>query len=138
MKGPIANIYESVAVTSSCSNKDLATSFALELLSYDVQITNERYNPINRKAYDFFADRALEYANTSFENLYGFVDFFSEEILDEYKNCIESANTCSLCDEYSLVIMNEELQAYYSNQKSIEQVVDVIEDRVNTMIDEQK
>lgn len=138
MNGPIANIYESVAVTSNCSNKDLATSFALELLSYDVQITNERYNPINRKAYDFFADRALEYANTSFENLYGFVDFFSEEILDEYKNCIESANTCSLCDEYSLVIMNEELQAYYSNQKSIEQVVEVIEDRVNTMIDEQK
>ena len=80
-----ANIsyYQQAKMQMEMTNKLISTNkqilqSALELLSYDVQITNERYNPINRKAYDFFADRALEYANTSFENLYGFVDFFSD------------------------------------------------------------
>ena len=43
-----------------------------------------------------------------------------------------------MSDEYALLIMNEELQAYYRHQKELDKVIPVIENSVNTMADEQK
>ena len=40
-------------------------------------------------------------------------------------------------DSGIIVIMNEEMPAYYSGQKSLDEVIKVIENRVNLMLSEQ-
>lgn len=40
-------------------------------------------------------------------------------------------------DSGIIVIMNEEMQAYYSGQKSLDDVIEIIENRVNLMLSEQ-
>ncbi len=43
-----------------------------------------------------------------------------------------------MSDDYSLLIMNEEIQAYFNHQKEIDKVIPIIENRVNNMAEEQK
>ena len=57
-------------------------------------------------------------------------------IIDEYIEYICSANTCYMCDDYALLIMNEELQPYYQHQKEFADVIPIIENRINNMTDE--
>ena len=59
------------------------------------------------------------------------------EFIDEYIEYICSANTCYMCDDYVILIMNEELQPYYEHQKELDDVMPIIENRVNNMVDEQ-
>ena len=41
-----------------------------------------------------------------------------------------------MCDDYALLIMNEELQPYYQHQKELDDVTPIIESRVNNMVNE--
>ncbi len=65
-------------------------------------------------------------------------DYNDPSIIDEYISYISSANTCYMSDDYSLLIMNEEIQAYFNHQKEIDKVIPIIENRVNNMAEEQK
>lgn len=104
--------------------------------SYDIQIMNVNYNPINREAMQSVANAALNYANDYIESLYGIENYNDTEVISEYLDYLSSASTCYLADDNSLIILNEELQPYYEGQKSIDEVIAVSEDRINTMMDE--
>jgi len=134
--GPVALCNESVAITSCTRHSDELIEFVKSILSYDIQIMNVNYNPINREAMQSVANAALNYANDYIESLYGIENYNDTEVISEYLDYLSSASTCYLADDNSLIILNEELQPYYEGQKSIDEVIAVSEDRINTMIEE--
>ncbi len=134
--GPVALCNESVAITSCTRHSDELIEFVKSILSYDTQIMNVNYNPINREAMQRVANDALNYANDYIERMYGIENYNDSEIISEYLEYLSSASSCYLVDDNSLIILNEELQPYYEGQKSIDEVIAVSEDRINTMIDE--
>ncbi len=134
--GPVALCNESVAITSCTTHLDELIEFVKNIFSYDVQIMNVNYNPINRAAMQSVANDALNNANNYIESMYGIENYNDSEVISEYLDYLSSANTCYLADDNSLIVLNEELQPYYEGQKSIDEVIAVSEDRINTMIDE--
>lgn len=134
--GPVAVCNESVAITSCSDQPDELLAFVRSILSYDIQITNVNYNPINREAMEYYANDGLEYSNSYLEEHYRIRGTITSDLVDEYIGYIESANTCWLADDYSLLILNEELQPYYYDQKSLDDVIPIAEDRINNMMEE--
>ena len=137
-KGPIVFALESIGICSCTNQFDSAFEFVKCILSYDVQIQNVVYNPVNREAFSHYADDAIIYSNAQIKERYGKTDYNAPAIIDEYISYICSANTCYMSDDYSLLIMNEELQPYYLHQKELDDVIPIIESRVNKITAEQQ
>jgi hypothetical protein len=135
--GPIVFAYESIGICSKTSQFDQAFEFVKCILSYEVQIQNVVYNPVNREAFSYYAEDAISYAEAKIKKIYGQSYEVDPAIIDEYIEYICSANTCYMCDDYVILIMNEELQPYYEHQKELDDVMPIIENRVNNMADEQ-
>lgn len=139
-QGPMINCYESVALTKRCLEDtalfDAAKSFVNCMLSCDVQICNIAYNPVCIPAFDYYASCGLEYANKSIKENTGIDDYYNPSIIDEYKEYLSSAQVAGLSDSYTLLIINEEIQPFYQGQKSIGDVITIVESRVNNMIAE--
>ena len=136
--GPVALCMESVAITSCADNAEELFGFIRSILSYDVQITNVAYNPINRAAMDHYANDGLIFANNTLAAEYRINDYNGPEMIDEYIGYLSSANTCYMADEYSLLILFEELQPYYAGQKTLDEVIVIAEDRINNMMEENR
>jgi len=135
--GPIVFAYESVGISSRTSQFDNAFEFVKCLLSYEVQIQNVVYNPINREAFTHYAEDVITHAEARIQEIYGQSTELDPSIIDEYIEYICSANTSYMCDDYALLIMYEELQPYYQHQKEVDEIIPIIESRVNNMTEEQ-
>ncbi len=135
-KGPMASIIDSVAITSCCEYDDIAFEFVKTCLSYDIQKRTFGTNPINRQAYYDYANRILPLANQYIESMTGVSDYYPATVVDEYASYLSSANVCPKIDPQALVIVYEELQAFYNGDKSIDEVIGIIENRINNMVDE--
>lgn len=112
--------------------------FIRSILSYDVQITNVVYNPINRAAMNHYANEGLIFANNTLAIEYRINDYNGPEMIDEYIGYLSFANTCYMADEYSLLILFEELQPYYAGQKTLDEVIVIAEARINNMMEENR
>lgn len=134
--GPVVNPYQSVAITSCAIDSDLAFEFVNSLLSYDVQVQNTIYNPVNKAAFEYYATNSLEAASTHLKDFYGIAETDFTGKLELYEEYLSSANGCYLYNDYAMLIMHEEIQAYFSDQKSIDEVIAIVESRVNTMLTE--
>lgn len=136
--GPIVFPLESIGICSSSNQFDRAFEFVRSILSYDVQIKNVVCNPVNKEAFSHYAEEAVTYSNSWIQNHYQVPDYNDSSIINEYIEYICSANTSYMCDDYSLLIMNEELQPFFYHQKEIDEIIPIIEKRVNNMIEELK
>ena len=134
--GPIVFAFESIGICSKTSQFDQVFEFVKCVLSYEVQIQNVVYNPVNREAFSYYAQDAISYVADKTKNPFRQPYEVDPAIIDEYIECICSANTCYMCDDYALLIMNEELQPYYQHQKELDDVTPIIESRVNNMVNE--
>ena len=57
-------------------------------------------------------------------------------VVDDYENMIRSCSSISHTDPAVTVIVREEIPAYFAGQKTIEEVIDIVENRVQTFLDE--
>lgn len=148
-RGPMAQINNSAAISTSCADREGAWQFIEMLLSEKYQefyATNA--SPISRSAleascadavatYNEGVEENLRYSTeaelASFGMAYRTMD---EDALDEYYSCIDSITNVGQADTSILSIISEEIPAFYEGQKSIEEVVAIIEDRAQTVIDE--
>ena len=137
-KGPAAYIPESVAVTGCTISEDVAWELVESLLSYDVQRLHKEHNPINKKAFVEYGINSVSVSNSMIEMFNGFENYYSEEIIEVYEGYLEQATVPMLSDTITLSIMMEELQPYFAGQKSIEDVIPIMESRANTMLEERK
>ncbi len=60
----------------------------------------------------------------------------SDDIMDVYREFVSSCDHARFEDPYVAVILSEELQAYYEDQKTIDTVIDTLTNRVNTYLSE--
>ena len=74
------------------------------------------------------------------------IDLFNEEstfgsrldysLINEYEAMVESASGCSSFDQAVVILICEDLQAYLAGDKSLDEVIPIMEDRCQTLLDQ--
>ena len=147
--GPVANIISSVAISSSSdeATQNASWEFVKIMLDEDIQRTETYGMPINKAAFIEQSQNSIESINTSYNRLkelgypesvinefgFGFVEDFYVDDLFEIAISIDNISSLDSSIEPILI---EELGAYFANQKSIDDVIQIINNRVQTVIDE--
>ena len=79
---------------------------------------------------------AVEYINTALNNLFGGFNFDTKEALDVYYELLTRVNAVSNYDPQIWAVIQEDSYAFFSGQKSAEEVAAMIQDRAQTIMSE--
>lgn len=63
---------------------------------------------------------------------------FSQEEAEMFTNLVNSTNKVSAYDEAMMKIVQEEAKAYFAGQKSLDEAVDIIQNRITTYVNENR
>ena len=146
-KGPSATIDGSVAIAASCANSDGAWEFIETLL--DDECLGKSYSlTISRAAFENSIISGVEEFNKSIDDnkrwmseaemqMYGLpTEYANIDDLDTVIAAFESINSVDGIDTEMLQIISEEIQPYFAEQKSLEDVLLIMEDKCQTVVDE--
>lgn len=150
-RGPSVSSSSSVAISSACCDEEGAKAFVKYLFT-DSSIYDEvGENPIMVEASRNYARTIVDYMNRNYQSQidnnpgvpniestlhsFGFY-YFEDSVIDEYINLLSSATCSTSCDSNILLIINEEIQAYFAGQKTFDEVSGIIQNRAQTVIDE--
>lgn len=145
-RGPSIVATSSVAVSTSCCDEDGAKAFVKSLLTNEKNYEQVLENPILVSAaittsnnligsYNNNYEMQLEMSTPSQLNAMG-IYYYDPALIDEYIAILKTANCTVAVDMNIMVIINEEIQAYFAGQKSIDDVIDIIQNRAQTVVDE--
>lgn len=140
-----------VALTNS-ENKDNSFEFVKYLFSKETQSSNEIYNfPVNKSSLDTKLQKESKgtfYMEDGKEVYYDESYYIGDaEIklpkptandIKEVKDILENINYIKASDENLYNILNEELSAFYSGQKSVDEVANIMQSRVSIYLAEKK
>ena len=152
-RGPMVNVIDSVAVSAATSAPDECLEFVRMLTTDEFQAVFAANSglPINRAAFEQETSRIVGEANYKFENYYSLYYTENEmyyncricpELLDEgayiskMEEFIDSVSGIGFMDAPVQIIVSEEIQAYFAGQKSLDEVIGIIDDRVATYVNE--
>ena len=150
-RGPMLTVSSSVAISAQTAEADACWRFVETLLSSEVQgyyAQASKGCPVCVEAYETFAramiddyNRALTdmtlYLSPEAMALYGsHMTELDYSVADRYETMIRSCSSVSQTDTAVTVIVREEMPAYFSGQKTIEEVIDIMENRVQTFLNE--
>ena len=126
-----------IGITSCCSLQDGAWEFVLKMMSPEIQILDTIGNPVLKST----CKAALEnYIIDNNKRMSGRNDptgfVMSKDMVGWYMDQVSDAITVPDTDSAVIVIMNEEMPAYFEGQKSLDDVIGIIENRVNLMLKE--
>ena len=153
-RGPAADICCFVSITQGSDCPNGAWRFIETLLSEDVQKafceqlvdSYQSFFPINRNAFEeagkdsvdiFNHNKELEYASWfgGSDNLGNYVNV---EDLDKLKVVTESVNHIYRSDADIDIIVYEEIQPYLAGDKSLDEVIKIMNDRARTVLNERQ
>lgn len=144
--GASAEINSSVAISASCPNCDAAWEFIETMLSPSV-LARSIYFTISRTALIESSEPVIAEYNQSAENnrLYYSeaeakeynipYEYASQESLKQIINAISNISSVNTFDTQFMEIILEEMTAYYYNQKSLDDVIVIIENKCQTIKD---
>ena len=150
-RGPMLSVDCSVAISAQTNEADACWSFVETLMSADVQkyyASSSGGTPISIEAYEESATESIDSYNdmistyTSYFSaaeiaMYGIpTETIDYDVIDTYETMIDSCSAVSTTDPAVEAIIREEMPAYFAGQKTLDDVISVIEDRVQTFIDE--
>lgn len=141
----------SLAITSKAKNPDGAWEFIKTLLSDEAQANVSGY-PVKLSAFNALAEKSKERPYWVDENgnkeYYDDTYWIAEQSIviepntdednERMINFIKSVKTVYSYDTDLFKIVDEEVQAYFSGQKTVDEVVDIIQNRVSTYISESR
>lgn len=152
-----------IAMNAKSGNKEGAWEFIRSLLEEDYQNQYVNFFPLLRSAFDRMADAAMQSTLRTNEDgdkinggesitvsiqvstPLGEPNTFSvdihpakEEEIAEVRGLIEAIDRMARFDETVLSIVSEESAAYFNGQKSVEEVISVIQSRVNIYMNENR
>ena len=139
-RGPQTVSHEFACVPSDTEYPEACAEFVKLLLSFDVQKTMTDSNPVNRDAMRYIADSKLKAYNDAVTGSAGFTSrsVMPEDTVDKYIDILSSsyggANVGSAVEE----ILREESSAYFSGGRALDDVIPVMEKRIQTVLDENK
>lgn len=143
---------ECYAISSKSHNKEGAWEFLRYYLTEEYQSENAWGMPTQKKYFDEMAKAALErpfwqnedgtkeeyddYFNMNGESIK--LDPLSQEQVDRIVNFICSIDKCYYYNESIMNIINEEMDAFYTGQKSAQEVAKTIQNRAQLYVDENR
>ena len=149
-RGPTIFAYDSLAISAQSKYKDACVEFIKVLISDDTQkeLAAKGYFVLNRDAFHEVGLKAADYFNSvSLQFPYGYwgegekpknkVKFTKDHIATLEKT-IESCSAHSSEDAAITIILVEEMPAYFSGQKDLNEVIKIAQDRVQKVLDERK
>ena len=150
-RGPMLSVSSSVAISAQTAEADACWAFVETLLSYEIQeyyaqsgmgcpICIEAYETSAQEFIDDYNESMAKYSNYLTEAemaMFGFdATPVEASVIDSYEAMIDSCSAVSTTDAAISVIIREEMPAYFSGQKTLDDVISVMEDRVQTFLDE--
>ena len=143
------NILSSAAISAASPNPDGAWQFIQTLMSSDIMSLGSQDSVIvNRKAFnnvmaDLKADvdeeimlfKATNYGFGDDIEMYGLAEITDSAFHNLVSN-IESVNTIYSTDAKVMIVITEEIAAFYEGQKSLDDIIGIINDRVKTIVTE--
>ena len=149
-RGPMFGTKLSVAVSANALNKDACIEFVKMMLTDEIQtefVLNDNF-VINREALRQGLNDAIKYYNSEegqdniFEYSLGtYVSIktkFTADDIDNLENVILSCSKADSVDAAINMILIEEMPAYFAGQKTLDQVIPVMQNRIQKVLDERK
>ena len=152
-RGPLLYDTASVGISATTNEKKACIEFVKLLLSDDIQESFGLYVdcvPVRKTAFESTAEQAVEKYNSIYKQYKGM--YPRESLIDMgYPFCeidkkavadFETMlNTCSVIageDTAISIIVCEEIPAYFAGQKSLDDVIKIINDRARTYVNERE
>ena len=150
-RGPMIGAYTSVAISAQAYDVDACAEFVKMLISDEVQeelgksgsftLNREIFERVGREAVDYFNENPIDGMYYGYG--YG-MDIpqnrikFTYDQVEDLEKTIESCSKTNTQDASINVILVEEMPAYFSGQKDLDEVVKIAQDRVQKVLDERK
>lgn len=147
--GAKADNVSSIAISKSCPNVDEAWDFLRYLLDDDIQLSlanSERKFPVNINAFESQMNQALEENRLGWERAETDKDYFTfmtyhaghltENEKIKLQEVIESIRGFCATDPSAMMIVEEEVPGYFLGQKTVDDVVTIIQSRSETVVQE--
>lgn len=134
-RGPALYTNNTVAVTSCSMYEEESFDYVIELLSYDIQVMMQEGAPINLQA---FRDYASQDFYVFDDNMNSYTVSLNELQIERYESLLFSIDTYYSEDSEILYILDEEMMSYFTGDKTLDEVIAIIEDRCQTVLDERK
>ena len=150
--GPSLSVTSCVGVSAHTGEKEACINFVKGLLNDDVQqafAEKAGETPVCKAAFEATAKRAVVNYNFVFEKYsksYGsYLDIkdsgmpwhrVNPSFVEDYESIIDSCSGLVMSEPGIALIIDEELPAYFTGQKSLDEVIKIIENRAQTMLDE--
>ena len=147
-RGPLLDSYISVAISSQSKNVDACGEFVKMLMTDDAQMELAKGGNfvLNKEAFRAGAKEAVDFMNGPGGESYLGYDRngdpvsnrmkFSDKNIDELENIIKSISGMNSTDAAIGLILIEEMPAYFSGQKDLNDVVKIAQDRAQKVIGE--
>ena len=152
-RGPLFSPGISVAVSSQAYDIDACGEFVKLLLGDNVQrkLGLQDNFVVNRDIFREIGETAVEYYNgDGRDELYGYYydgfggiddsqrEIITEDMLDDLEEVIESCSAMNTSDAAITLILVEEMPAYFSGQKDLDDVIKIMQDKIQTILNERK
>ena len=147
--GAQADSAASVAITQACPFKEEAWDFIKYLFDEEFQLSCAIYAnnfPVNRKAFDAMMDLSLEDNKIGWERAETETDIaailslesahLNEEHVAALKITIESIRESCSSDPSAMMIIQEEAPGYFTGQRTVDEVVNIIQKRAAAVVQE--
>ena len=151
-RGPAITVQNSVGISAQTIAPDACKEFVSLLLGDQIQ---EYYGAqdgvcVNRAAFATVGDKYIGIHNDEVDaNLrryseaearsYGMsVDYYDESFVTSFEQLVESLDCMYINDGSVNAILREEVPAYLEGQKTLEQIIPVLNDRIQTVINERR
>ena len=150
-RGPSMTISLSVGISATTKEKKACLEFVNVLLSEEIQRSfglYEETTPVRQTAYEAAASEAIEKYNSVykryknqytrdmlFEMRYPFCEIDKKAVSD-YEQMLRSCSVIDEGDAAITIIIKEEMPAYFTGQKSLDEVIKIINDRAKTYLNE--
>ena len=135
--GPYIAVNTSIGISAFAPSTvaDGAWEFIKTCLSEEVQkvIVEDHTSPMNKSVFDASAKATLELYNNSEASLDIELD---ESVIESFKEILQSASVIGIEDPAVLSVIREEMPAYFLDQKTLDAVLGIINNRVTTIINE--
>ncbi|MCQ2517055.1 MAG: hypothetical protein MJ094_09410 [Saccharofermentans sp.] len=151
-RGPVVGNYNSVAVAAdlTSSEEEACLKYISLLLDDDTQylLGVEAGIPINRNGFVEVAEDFVDQHNYELEHYYSDwtdADFRNNGMnpnpvdyskIEDFEELISSTSSWVTTDAAVNAILREEVPAFFNGHKTLDQIIEVLENRIQTLIDE--
>jgi len=143
-RGPMCYMNTMLAISSESPSSEASWSFVKSFFSEEAQkkVAENYQIPVMKSVFESQIEDAMNPDETDggmvVYDMYGNVSAMTEEAAQSYRDLVNGLNTLASYDAEIVSIIMEEVPAYFNGQKSDKDVAVIIQDRVQTLVNERE